>query len=199
MDNTNKHTRAESPLAATNAKKTRKSDTSPPTKPERPDDSTEQDSTATTSVDAQSRGIIVGPNNTAVMLESLNDAINRGAVIPNGTIHPPNRNPRPMRDPQINDLAALVIQLEAKIEQLKASIGLNEIPAISDDTVDGLNRSVCICQHSVDIMDYLVAKTQQLMVRVKKLEARAKQLAAEAEKKAAMATDSKQHGGNSQQ
>lgn len=199
MDNTNKHTRAESPLAATNAKKTRKSDTSPPKEIERPDDSTEQGSTATTSVHAQPSGIVVGPNKTAAMLESLNDAINRGGVIPNGTIHAPNRSPRTMRDPQINDLAALVIQLEAKVEQLKASIGPTEIPAISDDTVDGLNRSVCICQHSVDIMDYLVAKTQQLMARIKKLEARAKQLAAEAEQKAAMATDSNQRGGNSQQ
>lgn len=199
MDNTNKHSRAESPLAATNAKKTRKSDTSPPKEIERLPDSTEQGPTAATSVDAQSRGIMVGPNNTATMLESLNDAINRGAVIPNGTIHPPNRNPRPTRDPQINDLAALVIQLEAKVEQLKASIGPNEIPAISDDAVDGLNRSVCICQHSVDIMDYLVAKTQQLMARIKKLEARAKQLAAEAEQKAVMAMDSKTCEGNSQQ
>ncbi|KAK6212732.1 hypothetical protein LQW54_004999 [Pestalotiopsis sp. IQ-011] len=191
MDNTNKHTRTESPLVATSAEETCKSDTSSPKQPERPDDSTKQDSATTTSVDVQPSDTVVGPNDSAAMLQGLDGTLNRGAVISNGVVHRPNCSawiPQDTID-EINDLEAMVEQMEARLDS-------NDLEAIPNSTP---NRSAWMPTHPIDKLNYLKAKGQELLARAQQLMVRAAQLAAEAEQKAAMAMDPKQRGGNAQQ
>ncbi|KAI4602448.1 hypothetical protein KJ359_009692 [Pestalotiopsis sp. 9143b] len=198
MDNTDKHTGAKSPLVATSAEETCKSDTSPPKQPERPDDSTEQDSAATTGINVKPSGIVVGPNDSAAMLQGLDATLNRGAVVSNGVVHRPNCSawiPQDMID-EINDLEARVVQVEAMVEQMEARLDSDDLEAIPDVTP---NRSAWMPTDPIDKLNYLKARGQELLARAQQLMVRAAQLAIEAEQKAAMAMDPNQRGGNAQQ